>query len=83
MVNQPGVAPGVGRSGSFEVSATHGHTDLSDREGVQQSGRHGLVRAAAGTAADATRLIARRLQMRSSTSLSGGSCEPDSSSTAQ
>jgi hypothetical protein len=58
MVSQPGVAPGVGRSGSFEVSATHGHTDLSDREGVQQSGRHGLVRAAAGTTVDATRLIA-------------------------
>jgi hypothetical protein len=54
MVNQPEVAPGVGKSGSFEVSATHGHTDLSDREGVQQSGRHGLVRAAAGTTADAT-----------------------------
>ena len=83
MVNQPEVAPGVGTSGSLEVSATHGHTDLSDREGVQQSGRHGLVRAAAGTTADATRLIAHRLLMRSSTSLSGGSCEPDSSSTAQ
>ena len=83
MVSQPGAAPGVGKSGLFEVSATHGHTDLSDREGAQQSGRHGLVRAAAGTTADATRLIARCVLMRSSTSLSGGSREPDSSPTAQ
>jgi len=38
-VSPPEVAPGVGNAGSFSVSATHGRTDLSDREGAQQSGR--------------------------------------------
>jgi hypothetical protein len=70
-------------SGSFEVSATHGRTHLFDRKAVHRSGRHGLVRAAARATADATLLIARCVPTGSSTSLSGGSYEPDSSPTTQ
>jgi hypothetical protein len=83
MVSQPGVAPGVGMSGSFEVSATHGHTTCPIAKGLSNPGVMEFARAAADTTANATRLIARCLLAPSSTSLSGGGGEPDSSPTTQ
>ena len=52
-------------------------------KGSRNPGVTDFARAADGTTADATGLIARWGLTRSSTSLSGGSREPDSSPTTQ
>jgi len=75
------VAPLVCRLVQGECHAWH--TDLSDREGVLQSGRHGLARERPhiGRCERADRPRPLHATPRSSTSFSGGSGEPDSSAT--